>query len=387
MTDLTTHNAASAPASSGVIPSIGSGFKRANVFYKQPSVQRALPSIAAAIIAIFGIIIYVALQTPERTTLFSSLSESEKSRVFEALKNGGTDVRIDPATGELTVPVDDYHNAKLNLAAQGIAVQAPEGQSNLDDMPMGTSRSIETLKIKQAMEYELARSITEIDTVNNARVHLAIPERSAFARNTQEPSASVFLELGVGRSLSSQQVQAIVNLVASSVPNLAKNKVSVVDQSGRLLSNSVEDPAATASELQFQYRMRIEDLYRARVERLLTPIVGPGNVSSQVNIDIDFTTLEVTEDRVLPDDVAILSQQISRDEEVSSRAQGIRGLLQTNPPPRVNSRQLMKCNNLRMRKMRQQMKPAPPNRRMHKHQKMKASCQIICPHNQSSCGK
>ena len=241
-------------------------------------------------------------------------------------------MRIDPATGELTVPVDDYHNAKLNLAAQGIAVQAPEGQGNLDDMPMGTSRSIETLKIKQAMEYELARSITEIDTVNNARVHLAIPERSAFARNTQEPSASVFLELGVGRSLSSQQVQAIVNLVASSVPNLAKNKVSVVDQSGRLLSNSVEDPAATASELQFQYRMRIEDLYRARVERLLTPIVGPGNVSSQVNIDIDFTTLEVTEDRVLPDDVAILSQQISRDEEVSSRAQGIPGSVANEPP-------------------------------------------------------
>ncbi|NBT42842.1 MAG: flagellar M-ring protein FliF, partial [Alphaproteobacteria bacterium] len=185
MTDLTTHNSASAPAPSGLIPSIGSGFKRANVLYKQPSVQRALPSIAAAIIAIFGVIIYVALQTPERTTLFSSLSESEKSRVFEALKNGGTDVRIDPATGELTVPVEDYHNAKLNLAAQGIAVQAPEGQSNIDDMPMGTSRSIETLKIKQAMEYELARSISEIDTVNNARVHLAIPERSAFARNTQ----------------------------------------------------------------------------------------------------------------------------------------------------------------------------------------------------------
>ena len=98
------------------------------------------------------------------------------------------------------------------------------------------------------------------------------------------------------------------------------------------MSNSVEDPAATASELQFQYRMRIEDLYRARVERLLTPIVGPGNVSSQVNIDIDFTTLEVTEDRVLPDDVAILSQQISRDEEVSSRAQGIPGSVANEPP-------------------------------------------------------
>ena len=332
MTDLTTQTATPAPAPTGVIPSLGSGIKRANVIYNQPGVQRALPSIAAAIVAIVGIIIYVALQTPERTTLFSSLSESEKSRVFEALKNGGTDVRIDPATGELTVPVEDYHNAKLNLAAQGIALPTSEGVSGLDDMPMGTSRSIETLKIKQEMEYGLARSISEIDVVENARVHLAIPERSAFARNTQDPSASVFVELGVGRTLNSQQVQAIVNLVASSVPNLSKNKVSIVDQGGRLLSNSVEDPASTVSELQFQYRMRIEELYRTRVERLLTPIVGPGNISSQVNVDIDFTTLEVTEDRVLPDDVALLSQQISRDEEVSSRARGIPGAVSNEPP-------------------------------------------------------
>ena len=135
--------------------------------------------------------------------------------MFEALKNGGTDVRID--LHWRINACDDFHSATLNLAAQGIALPTSDSQSGLDDMPMGTSRSIETLKIKQAMEYELARSITEIDTVNNARVHLAIPERSAFARNTQEPSASVFIELGVGRSLSSQQVEAIINLVASSV--------------------------------------------------------------------------------------------------------------------------------------------------------------------------
>ena len=332
MTDLTTTTPAPAPAPTGFTGSIGSGFKRANVFYRQPGVQRALPSIAAAIVAILGIILYVAFQTPERTTLFASLSEAEKSRVFDALKNGGVDVQIDSATGELTVPVDDYHNAKLNLAAQGIPAQGLSGYSALDEMPMGTSRSVETLKIKQSLEYELAKSISEIDAIDRARVHLAIPERSAFARNTQEPSASVFVELVPGRSLGTQQVEAINNLVASSVPNLPKTKVSIVDQAGRLLSNSIEDPASTVSELQFQYRMRIEELYRTRVERLLTPIVGPGNVSSQVNIDIDFTSLEVTEDRVLPEDVALLSQQKSRDEEVSSRATGIPGSVANEPP-------------------------------------------------------
>lgn len=226
MTDLTTNPSPPPPAAtSSMVNNFSSGFQRANIFYKQPGVQRALPSIAAAIIAILGIVVYFGLQTPERTTLFSSLTEGEKSRVFDALKNGGVDVKLDPVTGDLTVPVADYHSAKLNLASQGIPMQSAEGYSALDDMPMGTSRSIETLKIKQSLEYELARSITEIETVKNARVHLAIPERSAFARNTQQPSASVFVELGSGRALSTQQVQAIVNLVASSVPNLPKDKV------------------------------------------------------------------------------------------------------------------------------------------------------------------
>ena len=335
MTELTTNTDYPAAQQGGMLPAIRSSFKQADSFYRQPAFQRALPSIAAAVVAILGLIVYVAVQTPDRTTLFASLSEGEKARVVDALKNNGMDVQIDPATGELTVPVDDYHNAKLNLASQGIPMQAPTGSSALNDMPMGTSRSVEALKIKQSLEYELARSITEIDSITNARVHLAIPERSAFARNTQEPSASVFIELASGRTLSSTQVEAIVNLVSSSVPNLGKSKVSIVDQAGRLLSNSIEDAASTASELQFQYRMRIEDIYRSRVERLLTPIVGPGNVSSQVNIDIDFTTLEVTEDRVLPDNV-LLSQQKSVDEQVANRARGIPGSVGNTPPAQSN---------------------------------------------------
>ena len=332
MSDSSTNAVNVVPQQTGLISSVGSSFRQANTFYRQPSIQRALPSIAAAIVAIIGIVIFTALQTPDRTTLFASLSESEKSRVFDALKNSGMDVQIDPATGELTVPVNDYHTAKLNLAAQGIPMQAADGYGALDNMPMGTSRSLENLKIKQSLEYELARSIAEIETISNARVHLAIPERSAFARNAQEPSASVFIEIAAGRSLNGQQVEAIVNLVSSSVPNLGKNKVSIVDQSGRLLSNSIEDPASTASELQFQYRMRIENIYRSRVERLLTPIVGPGNVSSQVNIEIDFTSLEVTEDRVLPNDTVLLSQQTSRDEEVMGKSGGIPGAISNQPP-------------------------------------------------------
>jgi flagellar M-ring protein FliF len=236
------------------------------------------------------------------------------------------DVQIDPATGELTVPVDDYHNAKLNLASQGIPMQAPTGSSALNDMPMGTSRSVEALKIKQSLEYELARSITEIDSITNARVPSGYSRAVCIC--TQYPRAK---RIGVYRTRIWKNAEFDASGSDRKSRCLhpyriwARAKCRSWIKAGRLLSNSIEDAASTASELQFQYRMRIEDIYRSRVERLLTPIVGPGNVSSQVNIDIDFTTLEVTEDRVLPDNV-LLSQQKSIDEQVGEQSQRYSGI-------------------------------------------------------------
>ena len=298
---------------SGVMPRMGTMVSSARVFYTQPGVQRALPTIAAAVLVIVGLIFYILLQTPDRTTLFASLPETEKAKVLETLRNNGTDVQVDATTGEITVPVGDYHSARLNLAAQGLPSSVPDGYSALGDMPMGTSRSVEGMRLKQTQEVELARSIAEIDVIASARIHLAIPERSAFARNAQKPTASVFVQLNPGRSLSSQQVVAIVNLVSSSIPNLPKSGVTVVDQNGRLLSDNIDDPASNLSDKQLQYRLRLEGIYRSRIETLLTPIVGVGNVSAQVNLDIDFTRREITEDRVIPDAVALISEQSTTD--------------------------------------------------------------------------
>lgn len=316
----------------GLTARAGTFLSDAQEFYAQPGVQRALPSIAAAIVIVFGLLLYVALQTPDRTTLFASLPEAEKARVIESLQNAGMDVQIDPATGELTVPVSDYHSAKLRLASEGLPTMSPDGYTMLNDMPMGTSRSVENMRLKQTQEVELARSINEIDVINASRVHLAIPERSAFARNAQQPTASVFVQLAQGRSLSAEQVAAIVNLVSSSVPNLPKSGVTVVDQNGRLLSDSIDDPAATLSEHQLNYRLRLENIYRTRIESLLTPLAGPGNVSAQVSLDIDFTRREVTEDIVLPNSSAILSEQVSREEEMSRPARGVPGAVSNSPP-------------------------------------------------------
>ena len=333
MTDSST-NLSAASSRNGVMQRASYAMGELRSFYMQPAVQRAFPVIAAALLVVLGLILYLVLQTPQRTTLFASLPEAEKAAVLDVLRNNGTDVQIDPVTGDITVPTGEFYKSRVSLAAQGLPQSMPDGYSVLTDMPMGTSRSVESMRLKQSQEIELARSINEIDVVSASRVHLAIPERSAFARNAQNPTASVFVQVMPGRSLSEQQVMAIVNLVSSSVANLPKTSVTVVNQNGQLLSDTVNDPATDLADRQLEYRLRLEDIYRMRVESLLTPIVGPGNVSAQVSLDIDFTRTERTEDMVIPDQSALLSEQQALEEEITERAQGIPGAVANTPPPR-----------------------------------------------------
>ena len=332
MSDRST-NTSIAPARAGFSTRVTQTLEELRMVYTQPAVQRAFPVIAAAVLVVLGLIIYASLQVPQRTTLFASLPEAEKAAILDVLRNAGTDVQIDPTTGDVTVPVADYYNSRMTLAAQGLPQSMPDGYSTLADMPMGTSRSVESMRLKQSQEIELARSINEIDVISASRVHLAIPERSAFARNAQNPTASVFVQVKAGRSLSPQQVTAIVNLVSSSIANLPKTAVTVVDQNGRLLSDTVDDPATTLADRQLEYQLRLEDIYRTRIESLLTPIVGPGNVSAQVSLEIDFTRREMTEDMVVPDQTALLSEQMALEEEISQNSRGIPGAVANTPPP------------------------------------------------------
>ena len=320
------------PSRTGFVPRAAQVLEDARMFYMQPAIQRAFPVLAAALLIVLGLILYIALQTPQRTTLFASLPEAEKAAVLDALRNSGTNAQIDPVTGDVTVPVSDYYSSRMFLASQGLPQSMPDGYSVLSDMPMGTSRSVEAMRLKQSQEVELARSINEIDVVAASRVHLAIPERSAFARNAQNPTASVFVQVRPGRSLSTQQVTAIVNLVSSSVANLPKTSVTVVDQNGRLLSDAVDDPASTLADKQLEYRLRLEEIYRTRVESLLTPVVGPGNVSVQVSLEIDFTRREQTQDMVVPDQSALLSEQMALEEEISQPSRGVPGAVANTPP-------------------------------------------------------
>ena len=316
----------------GLTPEAGSLFTQAKELWNSPAFRRSLPTIVAVLVTLMGLVAYFFMQQPSRTTLYASLPEAEKSRVLEALENAGVDVALDPTTGDVMVPSSDYHSSRMTLAAQGLPTVVPTGYENLDAIQMGSSRSVEAMRLKQTQELELARSIAEIDHVLSARVHLAIPEKEVFIRQEAQPTASVFVQLAQGRILGRTQVEAIIHLVSSSVPKLAKEDVSVIDHNGALLSNASSSLNGMVNDAELEHRVRMEDLYRSRIISLLTPIVGPGNVSAQVNLDIDFTRSEVTEEIVDPEGNALRSEQNTKDLTRETPAKGIPGAVANTPP-------------------------------------------------------
>ena len=316
----------------GIITRTGGAISELRRMANQPAVKRAMPAVAAIAVVFVGLLAYMILQQPSRTTLYASLPESEKSKILDALMNSGIDATIDPTTGDVMVPVPDYHESKMKLAAQGLPTSVPGGYDTLGEIQMGTSRSVESMKLKQSQEIELARSISEIDYVTSARVHLAIPEKSVFVRDTAPVTASVFVQLLEGRSLDATQVKAITHLVSSSVPGLNEANVTIVDQFGKLLSNPIDDPESILSNAQLQHRVRLENIYRSRVVSIVTPIVGAGNVSAQINLELDFTLSEETEEIVDPEQSVLRSEQNTLDTTTDGKAKGIPGALSNTPP-------------------------------------------------------
>ena len=298
----------------------------------QPGFRRAFPTLLASLTAVAAIVLYWGMQKADMTTLYSSLSESEKSRVLSSLKNMGVDVQLDPATGEILVPTNEYHQSRISLAAQGLPEFAGSEMNNLDNLPLGISRSVEGVRLRQVQEAELAKSITEISSVKASRVHLALPEKSVFVRDQTPPTASVFVNLKNGRKLDKTQILAITNLVSSSVPGMNPGNVSIVDQFGNLLSNSPDDPDQVLADSQLEYRMKLENIYRNRIQSLVTPIVGSNNVNAQVNLEIDFTRREVSQEIVDPDSSATLSEQNSLNVTAKKDAIGIPGAISNEPP-------------------------------------------------------
>ena len=316
----------------GIIASSSNALDKIREGIDQPGFRRAFPTLLASVTAVAAIILYWGMQQPDMTTLYSSLGEAEKSKVLDSLRNMGVEVELDPVTGDILVPTDAYHQSRISLAAQGLPEFSQNSTDAIDNLPLGVSRSVEGLKLRQVQELELAKSIAEISSVQAARVHLAIPEKSVFVRDQADPTASVFVNLKNGRKLDKTQVLAITNLVSSSIPNMNPNNVSIIDQFGNLLSNSPDDPDQQLADSQLEYRMRLENIYKNRITSLVAPIVGAGNISAQVNLDIDFTRREISQEIIDPKTSAPVSEQSSLNITAKKDAIGIPGAISNEPP-------------------------------------------------------
>ena len=324
-TELTTER-------SGLLAAPSQAISKVRETIDQPGFRRAFPTLLASLTAVAAVILYISMQKPEMTTLYSSLAESEKSKIIASLQNMGIEIQVDPVTGDLLVPASVYHQARISLAAQGLPEFSGGGFDSLENMPLGISRSVEGMKLRQAQEAELGRSVAEISSIQSARVHLAIPEKSVFVRDQTPPTASVFVNLKNGRKLNQTQVVAITNLVSSSVPALSPSNVSIIDQFGNLLSNSPDDPDQELADSQLEYRMRLENIYRNRIQSLVTHIVASGKINAQVNIEIDFNRKEVSQEIVDPDTIAVRSEQNSLNVTAKKDAVGIPGAISNEPP-------------------------------------------------------
>ena len=326
--DLTTTDT----SGKSLISTLGNSLEKFKKFSNEPAVQRSVPVMITLFVIFIGLVFFISFREPSRTALFANLPEQEKSRVVDVLRSNGIDVSIDRSTGEVLVPSPEYYEAKMKLAAEGLPSSVPQGYDVLEKIPMGTSRSVEFMKMKQTQEIELARSINQISYILGARVHLAIPEKSVFVRDTAPPTASVFLKLADGRALSREQIRSIVHIVSSSVPNMSSDNVTVVDQYGGLLSRPEDDPSVALTEKQLSHRIKIETIYRERIISLVSPIVGAGNLTAQVNIEMDYTNTQTTEETFDPDSVAPRSEQNSTDESSDRPARGIPGAVANQAP-------------------------------------------------------
>jgi flagellar M-ring protein FliF len=288
-----------------------------------------LIGIAAAVAA--GVVIVLWSKEPTYSLLYGNLGQQDAAQIAQALDTNNIPYKLDGGT--ISVPADAVHNARLKLAAQGL----PEGDGGFAVMSkepgFGVSQFMEGARYQHALETELARTISNLQAIEGARVHLALPRQSAFVRDRRAPSASVFLQMKPGRRLESEQVTAILNLVASSIPELEADQVTVVDQQGRLLSAPEGSDELAAREKQLEIARGMEERYTHRVEQLLAPLVGPGRVRAQVVADVELSTTEEAREQYRPESQIVRSEQTAEESSRNgSGPQGVPGAL-TNQPP------------------------------------------------------
>ncbi|MDP2828835.1 MAG: flagellar basal-body MS-ring/collar protein FliF [Sulfuricellaceae bacterium] len=295
----------------------------------------------------FGIAAIIALlagswmwsQTPDYRVLYGGMSDRDGGAVIASLQQMNIPYKMADGGGAILVPSGQVYEVRLRLASQGLPKGNVTGFELMDGQKLGMSQFQEQVNYQRALEGEITRSIQSLSAVQGARVHLAIPRQTVFVREQQKPSASVLLSLYPGKALDPSQVSGIVHLISSSVPNLPVNNVTIVDQSGNMLS-AAGDGSRGRSGLdpsQLDYLHEVEQSYVKRIEAILAPILGKDNVKAQVAADLDFSTIEQTAETFkpnpVPNDAAIRSQQVNETMgDAAKTPSGVPGALSNQPP-------------------------------------------------------
>ncbi|WP_199555014.1 flagellar basal-body MS-ring/collar protein FliF [Sandaracinobacteroides hominis] len=297
-----------------------------------PLAARAALPVGVGLIAAIALLSWLFFSEPSRAPLYGQLPESDKAAVMAALEEAGLPVALDPRSGAVMLPPEEHARARMLLAGQGLPRAAPAGSELIPDMPLGTSRAMESARLKAAQERELAASIEVLDGIESARVLIARPEASPFVRDQAPVTASITVTLAPGRSLSESQSRAIIHLVAGAVPGLSPDNVAIADQGGRLLAG---EPGAgrmsQAEDQRLRTRAEMEARARQAILTLLGPMVGPENVTAQVAIELDNASREAAQERY-DREGALRSEQLSRTTASEPRAIGIPGALSNTIP-------------------------------------------------------
>lgn len=328
------------------LPKTTEGLKNLGRLQDIPMVRQLLTlGVTAAAIAL-GLWLFSWTQKPTYAPL-PGLDVKTAGEARDVLRNAQVPFKIDPTTGALSVPEDRIGEARMALAAGGIGAGEDRGFAAMEgDQGFGTSQFVENARYQHALETELARTISNLRPVREARVHLAMPKPSAFTRNKDPASASVVLQLQSGAALEQGQVDAIVHLVSSSIPGLPASNVTVVDQYGRLLSNPDPDSDAAISAKQFERQRRQEAVFVRRIQELLEPMTGPGKVRAEVSVDMDFSQTEQASEKYGPDPAIVRSEQLSESGNLAAAnpPQGVPGSASNTPAAAATAQQQAAAN-------------------------------------------
>ena len=307
---------------------LAEGFSSLNLF-RQVGLMIAL---AASVAIGFAVVLWT--QSEDYRPLLGRSDNLDASSVVQLLEQNRIKFKMDNNTGAILVAADDIHIARMKLAEMGLPSSSTPGFELMDkEQPLGTSQFVEGTRYQRSIEGELARTITSISSIRSARVHLALPKKTVFVRDASKPTASVFVEVFAGRTVEPAQVKAIMNLVASSVPDLKMADVTVVDQRGDLISTGEDSQDLLLATKQHDYAKTVEESMMKRITGILEPVVGNGKFRTQVSADIDFTAVEQAAETFNPDLPAVRSEQkLIESKAGGDAAGGIPGAL-TNQPP------------------------------------------------------